>query len=155
MVLPSGLKATLLTLPSFTASGSSTRRLRAGDVPQHHAADADAGAVSGRDGLAVGAEGHAPYVALLHGERRIDQSFARGHVPQHHAADVVGAPYPAAMVLPSGLKATLRRRPPSRGAGASTRRLRPAASHSTTPPPSRHRVSGRDGLAVGAEGHAR
>ncbi len=117
MVLPSGLKATLTTLPSFTGSGSSTSRLRAarshsttpprcplltqnpaamvlpsglkatlatlplygkwlvdqsfasGQVPEHHAATVPAADVeSGRDGLAVWAEGHAPNVALFHGE---------------------------------------------------------------------------------------
>src|SRR5207302_1257283 len=45
--------------------------------------------VSGREGLAVGAEGHAPNLALFHGEWLVDQAFARGHVPQHHAAEAV------------------------------------------------------------------
>ncbi len=39
------------------------------------------------------------------------------------------------MVLPSGLKATLETMPSFTASGWSTRRWRPAASHSTTPPP--------------------
>ena len=109
MVLPSGLKATLRTSPSFTGSGSSTRRLRA--ATSHSTTPPPSPtpyAVSGRDGLAVWAEGHAPNVALFHGEWLVDQAFACGHVPQHHAAATPPTPlYPAAMVLPSGLKATL------------------------------------------------
>ena len=92
MVLPSGLKATLVTLPSFTASGSSARRLRA--ATSHSTtppAVAVAVPVSGRDGLAVWAEGHAPNFALFHGEWLVDQAFACGHVPQHHAAAVDAA----------------------------------------------------------------
>ena len=76
-------------------------------------------------------------VALLHGEWLVDQAFACGHVPQHHAADAADPllqPYPAAMVLPSGLKATLRTLPSFTASGSSTRRLRAATSHSTTPP---------------------
>ena len=79
-----GLKATLLTQPSFTGSGSSTRRLRA--ATSHSTRPPMSPRESGRDGLAVRAEGHAPNVALFHGKWLIDQAFACGHVPQHHAA---------------------------------------------------------------------
>ena len=85
MVLPSGLKATLSNVALFHGSGSSDQAFACGRVPQHHAA-AFAGAESGRDGLAVGAEGHALNVALFHGKWLVDQAFARGRVPQHHAA---------------------------------------------------------------------
>ena len=86
MVLPSGLKATLRTMPSFTASGSPTSRLRAATSHSTTPPPAAGIAVSGRDGLAVWAEGHARKPALFHGEWLVDQAFACGHVPQHHAA---------------------------------------------------------------------
>ena len=62
IVLPSGLNATLLTLPSLTSSVPPASRVRlACRVEQsRHAA-----AVSGRNGLAVGAERHALDAALL------------------------------------------------------------------------------------------
>ena len=134
-VLPSGLKATLLNVALFHGEGLVDKAFARGHVPQHHTAAA-AAAVSGGEGLAVGAEGHAPNAALFHGEGVVRQAFACGHVPQHHTADADAVtPYPAARVLPSGLKATLITRPSFTGRGSSTRRLRAATSHSTTPPP--------------------
>ena len=88
--------------------------MRGGRVPQHHTAADDvavAETVSGGDGPAVGAEGHALNVALCHGEWRADQACEVDRVPQHHTAadaDVADA----------------------------------------------ETVSGGDGPAVGAEGHA-
>ena len=86
MVLPSGLKATLATCALLHGEWLVDQAFACGHVPQHHAAAAARGrCVSGRDGLAVGAEGHAPNLALFHGEWLVDQAFACGHVPQHHA----------------------------------------------------------------------
>ena len=51
-----------------------------------HTATADEADVSRRDGVAVGAEGHALNVALLDGERFGSPPLPAGCVPQHHTA---------------------------------------------------------------------
>ena len=88
-VLPSGLKAMLQTLPSFTVSGFlGPSFLEAGDIRhQHHTADLAAESRSER--LAVGAEGDALNLALAHGERVLGQPFPIHDVPQHYFAPVV------------------------------------------------------------------
>ena len=60
----------------------------------------------------------------------------RGEPNRHEAvrSAPTPTPYPATMVLPSGLKAALKTSPSLTTSGSSASRWRPAASHTTTPP---------------------
>ena len=107
-VLPSGLKATLLTPPSLTRRAVlAPRRRRAATSQSTTPPPLKPTDVSCRECLAVGAEGHARDAPSLTGSGSPGKALAAGDVPEHHAAAAVAVANPAASVLPSGLKATV------------------------------------------------
>ena len=96
---PPGPKATLLTSPSLTSSGSGRSRSPRASKSTTPPRAADA-AIS-RGDLALRPEGHAPDIALLDLQRRGSEPLAPG-VEEHHAAAADAARHIPRRSVPSG-----------------------------------------------------
>ncbi len=128
-----------------------------GRVPQHHPAVVVA-PDAGREGLAIGAEGHALSAALGHGERDVRQPLARGRVPQDHAA---GSRFGGAAEVEAGgegLAVGAEGHAPDAALTHEDGVIRTALACGRIPQHharvARDAVAGGEGLAVGAEGDA-